>query len=240
MEEIRYLEYDNLCQKTQELYDSLLKSPTRFQPIGAREDVSVVSQDSIKSSLPGRYLQAHRGLFMMKDSADLSIVQRLFWEVKPATIIELGTYSGANTLWMADMLKIMEIECSIYTVDKTAANMYQGIEKLCPPSVHFILGDANKIEESLPHSLMKSMHHPLVVIEDCHVNVRGTLDFFDRYMQSGDYFIVEDTNPFTPATSAMGIGLEEFKPFGPSKLDILKEFLQCKERCPLLRRLFLY
>lgn len=46
----------------------------------------------------GKYTTRWRGLSMMKDSLDMVIYQQLFWEVKPRTIFETGTYTGACAL----------------------------------------------------------------------------------------------------------------------------------------------
>ncbi len=45
------------------------------------------------------------------------IYQRLFWHVKPATVIELGAYSGAFAIWIADELCLMDLHCQVYSVD---------------------------------------------------------------------------------------------------------------------------
>jgi cephalosporin hydroxylase len=219
-------DYPKVVHVIGETTKNMLSSPDRFQSITNRKDTSVLSEDTMKNSLRGRYIRTHRGYTLLKDCLDLSIVQRLFWEVKPATIIEMGTFSGANALWMADMLKMMEIDSSIYTVDIDSLCVEEGVRKLWPPSVHFVLGDAYKLEESFSDSFMKSVKHPLVVIEDCHHNVEGILQYFDRYMQEGDYFIVEDTHPGVHAKAEMGFH-EEYRPwpFGPEKRKILKEFL---------------
>ena len=111
----------------------MMSSPNRFQSITNRKDTGVLTQDNIKNSLRARYIRTHRGYALIKDCLDLSIVQRLFWEVKPATIIEMGTFSGANALWMADMLKMMEIDSFIYTVDIDSLCVEEGIRKLWPP-----------------------------------------------------------------------------------------------------------
>ena len=53
----------------------------------------------------------------MKGCHDLVIYMQLFSRLKPATIIEIGAASGGTAIWMADMLKLMNIECNIYSMD---------------------------------------------------------------------------------------------------------------------------
>ena len=53
------------------------------------------------------------------------------------------------------------------------------------------------------------------------------LEYFDKYLQSGDYVIVEDTNPNSNAISGQGtfdeLGWEDF---GPAKLNTLKKYMK--------------
>ncbi len=38
-----------------------------------------------------------------------------------------------------------------------------------------------------------------MIVEDAHVNVDGVAEHLHQFMQSGDYFIFDDTNPIGPA-----------------------------------------
>ena len=55
------------------------------------------------------------------------------------------------------------------------------------------------------------------------------LEHFDKYLQSGDYVVVEDTNPNMNALGGQG-AFEElgWSEFGPAKLNALKEFMKDK------------
>ena len=46
----------------------------------------------------------------LKDCLSLTTVQKLFWEEKPQTVIELGAWKGGSALWSAHMLKIFMCE----------------------------------------------------------------------------------------------------------------------------------
>ena len=223
-EDLFYLQFNEWKSRTMRTL-----SENRFQSINQRKDWSVVPEDFFKASLRGRYLVEHRGHSLMKEPRDLAIYQRLLWDVKPANIIEMGTYVGGSALWMSDMLKMMEIDSTIYTVDYRSY-VSDEIKKLCSPNVHFWWGDAYEIEKVFSNEFMQSLKHPLVVIEDCHVNTLGMLEFFHKFMQSGDYFIVEDTCPHIPSLALRpGVedleSLDDLEPGTTRKLDILKKFL---------------
>ena len=58
------------------------------------------------------------------------------------------------------------------------------------------------------------------------MNMTRVLEYFEPFMEPGDYICVEDTNPLTPAVGGQGLvpnlGYEEV---GPVKLNALKKFL---------------
>ena len=55
----------------------------------------------------------------------------------------------------------------------------------------------------------------------------GLLEYLDKFMEPGDHFLVEDTNPIKP--SKIGQGLIKdlgYDPLGNEKLDLLKLFMK--------------
>ena len=79
---------------------------------------------------------------------------------------------------------------------------------------------------------MQNVERPLVVLEDCHCNLEGILKYFDKYLKTGDYFVVDDTSPNCSKflflgdnyTGVNGQALE-YEPFGAGKLNCLKEVI---------------
>ena len=64
-------------------------------------------------------------------------------------------------------------------------------------------------------------------MEDAHVNMTKVLEYFDSFLEPGDYICVEDTNPFGPSKSGQGLIKEfGFTEFGPAKLNELRKFLK--------------
>ena len=47
---------------------------------------------------------------LFKTVYDFSVYTMLLWNLKPKTIVELGSGMGASAVWMADLLKMFEIE----------------------------------------------------------------------------------------------------------------------------------
>ena len=204
---------------------ALLNSSTRYQAISEREDHSDIPIEGFSSLNLGKYLIHHRGCICVTSSEDMTIAKELLALVRPATVIELGTLTGGNALWLADTLLQEGIEGSVYSMDINTSLIQDRVKELKPDNLHFLQGDSNKIGETFTDDFLKSLPHPWVIVEDCHVNLFGILEHFVKYMKTGDYYIVEDTNPHTHS----GVGGErlnpKFIPCGTEKLEILKKFL---------------
>ena len=83
-----------------------------------------------------------RGLPLFKTVYDFAIVPMLIWELRPATIIEVGSGSGASAVWMADLLQAFDIEGSVVSLDINPPEASH-------PKVRFIGGDCNRIADAL-------------------------------------------------------------------------------------------
>ena len=77
---------------------------------------------------------------LIKGCHDIVIYMQLLGYVKPATIIEIGVASGGTTIWMADMLKLMDIKCNIYSMDIDLTLLHDRVKKLQPANVKIYTG----------------------------------------------------------------------------------------------------
>ena len=141
------------------------------------------------------------------------------------TIIELGAFTGGSAIWMADMMRLMEIKTTIYSMDIDLSTIEDRVKKLQPANVTFHEGDSNKIEKSFPGNFLKTLPHPWLVIDDAHVNVYGLMEHFHEFMTTGDYFVIEDTRPELPKDPGYGVVTEELVSHGPELLNEMKRFL---------------
>lgn len=108
--EVNYAAFPKQKEKVRQ---SLLQSPSRFQHISEREDRSDMPMEAEKAVLMGRYFIHHRGTIVMKSPNDQAIMKELFAIQRPATVIELGTFTGGSAVWMADTLRLEGVNCSI-------------------------------------------------------------------------------------------------------------------------------
>lgn len=127
-----------------------------------------------------------KGMPLFKTVYDFSIYPMMLWTLKPATIFELGSGTGASAIWLADLTRSFGISSQIYSVDLKQPELR--IE-----NVHFVEGDCQKIDTVFDEDLLRKASHPWLLIEDAHVNVYGVLSHFHSYLAPGDYVVVEDS-----------------------------------------------
>jgi cephalosporin hydroxylase len=132
------------------------------------------------------------GLPLFKTVFDFAIYPMLICQLKPRTIIELGSGSGASAIWFADTLTGFAIPGRVISLDISPPSVVH-------PNATFLKGDCHQIEQSLPSELLQTLEHPWIVIEDAHVNMHGVFAYFRNNLKQGDYFIVEDSGAKHPS-----------------------------------------
>lgn len=89
----------------------------------------------------------------MKGPFEIVIFNDFFIREKPATVIELGSYSGGCALWMADTLKCFGVKSHVYSVDYNFDNLDDLAKS--SPDITFIKGDLKNIENVFPEKMLK-------------------------------------------------------------------------------------
>jgi len=146
---------------------------------------------------------------------DMALYTRLVWEVKPKTIIEIGSCAGGSAVWMGDMLKNYGIDGRVISIDQAVPS-----PSYRPENVSFLEGDSSELGRTLTNDLIGSLARPWLVIEDAGHHYGPTLDtlkFFAPLMESGEYIIIEDGNMTEMGTDVRYNG-------GPARA--IKEFLE--------------
>jgi len=122
-----------------------------------------------------------KGLKLLKDPMSLTIYQQMLQDIKPKTILEFGSGEGGSASWFSDMTKTLGLDTRVITVDN------QEIKDI--PNVEFIKLDVNDIDSYE----FEKYESPMLVIEDCHVNMQGIINKVSSMMAPGDCLVVEDT-----------------------------------------------
>jgi len=132
-------------------------------------------------------LMRWRGLPLFKTAFDFAIYPQILQELRPRTIIEIGSGSGASALWLADLAQTFDLDAMVHSVDIRPASAEHA-------RVRFYRGDCGVPATLFPADVLAAAPHPWLVIEDAHHNVAGVLAFFHERLQAGDYLVVEDSD----------------------------------------------
>jgi cephalosporin hydroxylase len=140
-------------------------------------------------------LMRWRGLPLFKTAFDFAIYPQLLQELRPRTIFEIGSGSGASALWLADLAQTFDIDAMVHSVDirPPAAGH---------PRVQFYRGDSREPATLFPAEALAAAPRPWLVIEDAHQNVPGVLAWLHEYLAVGDYLVVEDSDVKRDALAA--------------------------------------
>lgn len=127
-----------------------------------------------------------KGSPLFKSVFDFAILPMLLWELKPASIFEIGSGTGASARWIADTIASLGLSSRVYSADiKPIREPYAG--------VNFLNGDCRSPETLFGRDLLSTAPRPYLVIEDAHANVHNVLLYFDDFLIRGDYLFVEDS-----------------------------------------------
>jgi cephalosporin hydroxylase len=196
----------------------------RFVPLESREMRCDLPRTAIDSLADGKHYSSYRGIPMAKDPLDRVLYETLFFEVQPRPVIELGAYTGASAMWMADILQTFSIDSRVIAVDVDLSLIDKTAD--AHGGVAFVEGDLNNISKVLSEEMLSSLPRPLVLIDDAHVNIAGVYKYFDRYaLGSGDYLVIEDTIPWIPG-SFRPEGDTDIEEWGEWKWDEVRDFFE--------------
>jgi cephalosporin hydroxylase len=137
----------------------------------------------------GTMAYRYRGVALQKNPFDLAIYSLLLEQLRPRTLIEIGSCQGGSALWFADQGSLLGLNLKVLSIDLevpvTAAHS----------SVSFLEGDGRELGSVLTPALLNAVKRPLMVVEDSS-HVAGTtaavLEFFDPWLRSGEYIVIED------------------------------------------------
>jgi len=168
--------------------------PNRFQRLSAREfsmernawSVAFESSPDRMSRLAASY--SYRGLVRLKPPFDIVLYSNLIWELMPATIIEFGSLQGGSALWFADQLETFGASGEVHSFELLDKCIHPSARH---PRLHFHQADLRDLT-SLDRDLFDTLPHPWLVVDDAHENLEQLVPFVGDYLESGDYYVIED------------------------------------------------
>ena len=148
-------------------------------------------KDVMNSIQRGTLAYSYKSIPTLKNPFDMALYPLLIWQVKPRTIIEIGSYCGGSALWLGDILSSFGLDAHIYSVDVNR------VTNLSHPKVTYLRGNGRELEAILPPFFLSRLPRPLLVIEDADHQYETTikvLEFFHSHLLPGEYIIIEDVN----------------------------------------------
>jgi cephalosporin hydroxylase len=133
-----------------------------------------------------------RGVTMRMHPVEVALYPLLFWQVRPRTLIEIGSFTGGNAIFFSDVMKSFGLDCTIISIDVTAPN-----PAIKPANVEFLSGDSGNLGEALTAQMLRALPRPWLVIENSshqYEHTLAVLRFFDPLMKCGEYLVVEGAN----------------------------------------------
>lgn len=136
-----------------------------------------------------RHYTHYRGRKMLKPPFDWVVLGDILDETQPEVVIEIGSFEGATTLWMADHLDAIGSDAPVI-----------GIDIRQPPNVHhprisWVTGDC--LDDAVLARVEEiAADRRGLVIEDSDHKLHVTteiLEKYHRFVAPGNYLIVEDT-----------------------------------------------
>jgi cephalosporin hydroxylase len=150
---------------------------------------SALSYRSLDKIQRATFQYSYKGRACWKSPFDLALYVRLVEQVRPGTIVEVGSFHGGSALWFAAQSRALGLDTQIISLD------INPVDCDVDANVRFIQGDIHRLDESELPSILTTCPRPLLVIEDGPHTYAGSLSalkFFDSYLMSGEYIVIED------------------------------------------------
>ncbi|NPA24236.1 MAG: hypothetical protein GXO34_00225, partial [Deltaproteobacteria bacterium] len=157
------------------------------------------------------------GIPTLKNVLDLWIYQELLYRVKPDLVIEMGSFRGGSTLYLAQLLE--QMDCGrVLSVDLDHSRF-----EAKHPRISILTG-ATQDPEVIGQVKKQAAGQRVLVIHDADHNretVLADLHAYADLVAVGSYFIVEDgIVDLFPSGTLLGDTLP-----GPGPLPAIREFL---------------
>lgn len=157
--------------------------------VNKRSFKTAFSSSFLEGYQAGTLKYSYKGVRCIKSPIDLALYLKVMWDLRPETIIEIGSKEGGSALWFDDTSKTFDLNSRVISID------------LDPPvienntTVSFLRGDVNELNVVLDEALLAQLKHPWLIVEDSAHSYSGcmaALNFFAANMNTGDMLIMED------------------------------------------------
>jgi cephalosporin hydroxylase len=127
-----------------------------------------------------------RGIPCFKTVHDLAIYAMIISELRPSTIIELGSGIGGSALFFADVSTLMGLATQVISIDKE-------IGEVSDSRIDFVRSDCVVWLEAAAKS-KREFRRPCLLVEDFHADLTSFFEHVDAILEDGDYLFIEDSH----------------------------------------------
>ena len=174
------------------LLENYADSSKKFESLSVRTRDSVLDLNTVARLMVAKYKNTYKGIPFLKDAISQHMYLKLIDEVKPKTIIDLGTAAGGSAMWFYDISRAHS-DCQIVTIDLQDMRHQTCMEQSNICFIQEDVGNAAALK-----SILETRPHPWILSEDCHAPSALVMQTFAPHMTDGDYIIFEDTHPCAP------------------------------------------
>lgn len=136
------------------------------------------------------------GISTLKSPMDMWNYQEILWDLKPALVIEFGTYHGGSALFFAMVIRQMSQKFCVLSVDVDHSPVGSLVER--DPDIMLLesLSTAPAVAHAIADLKQRFSGPVFTILDSDHSkqNVLGEMKFLRPYISPGDYMIVEDSN----------------------------------------------
>ncbi len=135
------------------------------------------------------------GVPTLQNPCDMWMLQQIITEIKPDFILETGTYKGGGALFLASILRLVNGQGKVLTVDiepqVTLASRYPVFND----AVEVFTGSS--VSEDVVKAIAKRVEgaRVMVILDSDHAksHVLNELEIYSRFVSVHSYLVVEDT-----------------------------------------------
>ncbi|CAJ1455260.1 unnamed protein product [Effrenium voratum] len=153
-----------------------------------------MSLDTLEAVYIGQARSTWKGVPLGKSALDWQMYATLIEELKPRTIVDIGSWAGGSALFFADFAqmlvgedfhKVVSLDITLRSVRSTARQH---------PKIQFHECSTERFQELFTDDFVSALPRPWLVSEDAHYHFAAVMARLHAVLQPGDYLVVEDTS----------------------------------------------
>ncbi len=181
--------YGNASDRVKALKQALERPAKVSLPTPSRSWRSGIPHDVLMSIQNALHNYSYKGVSLLKNPFDFGLYPKLIWDLKPRTILEIGSNAGGSALWMGDLCDAFGLDCQIHSLDIVK------VKDVKHRRVTFYEGDGRNLGPTWTEKFLAKLPRPWLVIEDAdhsYETSSAALAFFDPLLTKDDILVIED------------------------------------------------